>query len=344
MLSAADVVLPSYPSVIAPIQGDWRESSGIQFEYQSRRVGVGRIVVDEQLKGTKKVNLEVSDLQFEQLLISAALHANAQGDINLVCGFPRSTFAANRSAITTLKDKRFDILTPEGRREFTLRKIWPMFESIGHGRGVRKLLGIEDRPLAAPSIGFGTAECVVLGRDGRPRMETIFGEKIGVRLAAHRLKDKLAHRGFRAADHEQSDAFFDSVLVDGYALRGDLKIRCKDGILSKEALKSLVDDSLHEAVEEEMAPVLFQYLEEKNPGGDAVFCPTGGGSTYDPVRNFLVAAARKLGLDARSISTAAALQTAALGYQEAALSVADFEKNTLVADFGNSQTVYAWMV
>ena len=337
--------LRSYPSVIAPIRGDWRESSdGVQFEYKNKRVGVGHLVKDEQLNGTKKINLEVQDLQFEQLLISAAIHAKAEGIINLDCGFPRQTFLSNREGLAGYKGKRFEFVTPQGPKSFIINRLWPIFEPVGHGKGIRYSLGIEDRPVIAPSIGFGTAECIVISANGRPRMETVFGEKLGIRLAALRLKEKLLSLGFRPADHEMNDSFYDSLLIEGYAMSSRFKARIRDGIMSGERLKEIVDQSLLEYAEEDLAPPLFQYLEEKNPGGDAIFAPTGGGSLYDPVKNFLLSSARKLGLETISVEKELALKSAAIGYTVAALSDPDFSKNTLIADFGNSHTVFAWTV
>jgi hypothetical protein len=331
-----------YPSVIAPIVGPWREASdGIQFEYKGRRVGVGKLVQEEQILGHKKVNLSVSDLQFEQLLVAAAMDAGAEGEIGLVLGFPRLTFEANRNIISEWKGRTFVYETPNGSRSFTLRAIWPLNEGVGHAVGLQASLHIQET-LAVASIGFGTVEAVVVGPNGRPRLDTLFGERLGIRRAAIRLKNKLTSLGIRTAEHEGTDAWYDQALVRAYN-EEPLVIRVSSGILSSSDLKKIVDDILEQYAEEDLAPPLFQHLEDKNPGG-GLFAVTGGGSLYEPVKRILLQKAREIGQRVREVPTQVSLESAARGYEFIARTRPDFSKKTLVADFGNSQTVYSWMI
>lgn len=332
----------SYPSIIAPIVGPWREASdGIQFEYQGRRVGVGRLVQEEQILGHKKVNLACSDLQFEQLLIAAAMDAGAEGEIALVLGFPRLTFEPNRNIIQDWKGRTFAYETPTGPRSFTLRAIWPLYEAVGHAVGLQSALVIDDT-LAVASLGFGTVEAVVVAPNGKPRLDTLFGERLGIRRAAVRLKNKLTSLGIRTAEHEGTDSWYDQVLVKAYGEQ-TLVIRVASGILSGADLKRLADETLEQYAEEDLAPPLFQHLEDKNPGG-GVFAVTGGGSLYEPVRRVLLAKARELGQRVREVPPHVALESAARGYEFIARTRAEFSTRTLVADFGNSQTVFSWML
>jgi hypothetical protein len=332
----------SYPSIIAPIVGPWREASdGIQFEYQGRRVGVGRLVQEEQILGHKKVNLACSDLQFEQLLIAAAMDAGAEGEIALVLGFPRLTFEANRNIIAGWKDRTFAYETPRGPRSFTLRAVWPLYEAVGHAVGLQSALNIHDT-LAVASLGFGTVEAVVVAPSGKPYLNTLFGEKLGIRRAAERLKKRLTSLGIRTADHEGTDAWYDQVLVKGYH-EHPLVIRVASGILSKADLKKLVDETLEKYAQEDLAPRLFEHLEDTSPGG-GMFAVTGGGSLYEPVRRVLLQMARDLGQHVHEVPSHLALESAARGYEFIARTRAEFSTKTLVADFGNSQTVYAWML
>ena len=336
-------MMRSYPSTIAPIlDGDWRDTTEpVQFEYRGRRLAVGSIVHKQKLSGVKKLNLSAADEQFEQLLIAAALMANAEGDINLVCGFPKHTIAQNTQLLKTYKNRRFEVPTPNGARVFTIRSIWPMYEAVGHAHGVRYALGIREQLFVA-SIGFGTVEAVLLDTEGRPVMSTMFGEKLGIRRAVEIFKGWLLKDGLREPDCGGDDAWYDSILISAYRKERQA-LRVGSQIASVEWLHELALKALETYASSLLAPRILQHIDSIGAGG-VLFPITGGGSLYREVAQGVKAMAESYGLSFREIPEDLSLKSAALGYAVLAKTREEFSSQTLIADFGNSNTVYSFMI
>ncbi len=335
----------SFPSTISHILGDWHETSDpIQFKLDGNMVAVGKIVLTNNLLSFKGLNLKAESDQFKQLLVAAALHAGAHGEINLVIGFPKLTLQDNLEKLKNLKGKKFQIELADGStKEISLNLIWPQYESIGHAYGLKNSLNLQGRFFAL-SGGFGTVEGVLIGDDGKPISSSLFGESLGVRNAALLMKNELIRKGIVPPEGAGDDLWYDDVLRGSYYKNLKTNIYLSDNLIaSEEYLYKLSIEMLEKYANKLLIPKLEQHLRMCNTG-KINFGFTGGASRYEPVSNAIKKMIKNLGMNWIEIDDELALKSAAVGYAYIAKSREDFSKNTLVVDLGNSNTVFVNLI
>ncbi len=334
----------TFPSTISHILGDWHETSDpIQFKLHGNKVAVGRIVLSNNLPSFKALNLRADSEQFTQLLLAAALQAGANGEINLVIGFPRETIKINTEAFKDLKGKKFQIELSDGStKEISLNLIWPQYESVGHAYGLKSILGLNNRFFSL-SGGFGTVEGILIGEDGRPISSSLFGENLGIRRATLLMKDELLKLGLVMPEGAGDDLWFDDILRRAYYKDPNLNIILSNSIASSETLFKMSIEILETYATKLLVPKIEQHLKMCN-AGKVNFGFTGGASRYQPVANAIKKMVCNLGMNWLEINDELALRSAAIGYACIAKSREDFSRNTLVLDLGNSNTVFVNLI
>ncbi len=334
----------SFPSTISHVLGDWHETTDpIQFKLDGNKVAIGKIVLTNNLSSFKELNLRAENEQFKQLLIAAALHAGASGEINLVIGFPKLTLQDNLEKLKNLKGKKFQIELADGStKEISLGLIWPQYESIGHAYGLKNILNLQGRFFSL-SGGFGTVEGVLIGEDGKPISSSLFGENLGIRHAALLMKSELINKGLIPPEGAGDDLWYDDVLRGSYYKNLKTNIYLSNGIASEEYLHKLSVEMLEKYANKILLPKLEQHLKMCNTG-KINFGFTGGASRYEPVSNAIKKMIKNLGMTWLDINDDLALKSAAIGYACVAKSREEFSKNTLVVDLGNSNTVFVNLI
>ena len=334
----------TFPSTISHVLGDWHETTDpVQFKVEGNRVAVGKIVLSNNLPSFKALNLRVESEQFKQLLLAAALQAGANGDLNLVIGFPKETIKINTEALKNLKGKKFQIELADGStKEISLNLIWPQYESVGHAYGLKSVLNLNSRFFAL-SGGFGTVEGVLMGEDGKPVSSSLFGENLGIRRAALLAKDALLSLGLVLPDGAGDDLWFDDVLRRAYYKDPSLNIILSSGVASHETLFKIATETLETYAQKILIPKLEQHLKMCNVG-KIDFCFTGGASRYEVVSAAIKKMVRNLGMNWIDVNDELSLKSAAVGYACVAKSMEEFTKNTLVVDLGNSNTVFVNLI
>ena len=120
-------------------------------------------------------------------------------------------------------------------------------------------------------------------------------------------------------------------------------MRVGSQIASVEWLHELALKALETYASSLLAPRILQHIDSIGAGG-VLFPITGGGSLYREVAQGVKAMAESYGLSFREIPEDLSLKSAALGYAVLAKTREEFSSQTLIADFGNSNTVYSFMI
>ena len=331
----------TFPSLIAPLPvNQWCDTElPVQFSLDDKTHIFGETVLEQRLTGNKKLNLMADDEQWLLFLLSAALRANVDGVVNLVCGCPESTLQANQKILEKFSGKTFTLNTPKGTKIIGFAAIWAVYEAIAHAYGVRTYLGLKEEVFTV-SVGFGTVEGIILLQNGKPALETLIGDqRLGMRRAAIIFKNKLKPYSPREPDSGGSDAWYDSLLRDSYNNNPHSYLLGAGGEIKLETRKKLADESLAEYAETILAPRLIEHMSAQ-VGKKIAFCLTGGGALYTPIAEVIKKHAENSGFGFTLADEKLALMSAAIGYSVLAASKKEMQANdTLVVDLGNCNTV-----
>jgi hypothetical protein len=321
------------PSLIAPLS-DWEESkTPVQFEWNGKRFAVGGLVAEQRLASFKGLNLNVHDEMFEVLLVAAVVRAGLRGALNLVCGFPKSTFHTNREALLRLREKEYNVTTPEKSFSFKLSGLWPLYESQGHAVGLRETEKLTGNLLCL-SVGFGTVEGIFLKADGQSVSKSLFSSPLGIREAVRIFQDSLLKAGIREPDGGGDESWYDRLLLSAYRGEGERIVQLSgQRALSADELRGHALQAL-EKYASKLALKVQIYLDAQS-SENCLVALTGGGIRYAPVEKALQTIVAQRHLACQSF-VSASLTTAVEGYACIATSEPRFRKKALAVDFGNA--------
>jgi hypothetical protein len=340
-----------YPSLIAKIpQNKFYESRQLaQFKREGQPyMAVGEFVSDERLESIKKTNLRVNDEQWLDFLVGAAIHAGLEGDINFVGGFPRETLEENNNLLKTLVGHEIRFCTPVrvgGKnviqdKSITIKSFWAVYEAFAQAIGVMDALDWTGGELLVMSLGFGTVEAALVTKEGVPARHTVFGERIGIKRAVEIFFNSLNESGLNETSISGKGLEWkDMILRSAYDENEALNIKLGGKIADVKRLKVMADAALTEYTQDVLINNIRESIEKNAANTKMKVCVTGGGALYYPVISNLDVMLRKDGHSLITLDGQMPLFTAARGYHILASSKSAFEKNTLIVDNGNCNTV-----